>query len=152
MLNKLKKVVGATMLTGMMVYLMGTIVTYANNYPNTPFEFNFNNSQCYTTKRDKTDTSKMYMKCTSITSGKSYTAHAVGYNEYYDNVAHDCSRGKTYKFNSKDQYYYMTNWVRENGYRLVQLQLILIMDISFQQLEIGAQTIRISTKNWSRCA
>ncbi len=41
MLNKLKKVVGATMLTGMMVYLMGTIVTYANNYPNTPFEFNF---------------------------------------------------------------------------------------------------------------
>ena len=31
MLNKLKKVVGATMLTGMMVYLMGTIVTYANN-------------------------------------------------------------------------------------------------------------------------
>lgn len=24
------------MLTGMMVYLMGTIVTYANNYPNTP--------------------------------------------------------------------------------------------------------------------
>ena len=42
MLNKLKKVVGATMLTGMMVYLMGTIVTYANNYPNTPFEFNFN--------------------------------------------------------------------------------------------------------------
>ena len=58
MLNKLKKVVGATMLTGMMVYLMGTIVTYANNYPNTPFEFNFNNSQCYTTKRDKTDTEK----------------------------------------------------------------------------------------------
>ena len=118
MLNKLKKVVGATMLTGMMVYLMGTIVTYANNYPNTPFEFNFNNSQCYTTKRDKTDTSKMYMKCTSITSGTSYTAHAVGYNEYYDNVAHDFSRGKTYKFNSKDQYYYMTNWVRENGYKI----------------------------------
>ena len=59
-----------------------------------------------------------YMKCTSITSGKSYTAHAVGYNEYYDNVAHDCSRGKTYKFNSKDQYYYMTNWVRENGYKI----------------------------------
>lgn len=59
MLNKLKKVVGATMLTGMMVYLMGTIVTYANNYPNTPFEFNFNNSQCYTTKGIK----QIQVKC-----------------------------------------------------------------------------------------
>ena len=77
MLNKLKKVVGATMLTGMMVYLMGTIVTYANNYPNTPFEFNFNNSQCYTTKRDKTDTSKMYMKSVSYTHLR---AHETGRN------------------------------------------------------------------------
>lgn len=47
------------MLTGMMVYLMGTIVTYANNYPNTPFEFNFNNSQCYTTKGIK----QIQVKC-----------------------------------------------------------------------------------------
>lgn len=121
MLRMVKKLLGTTMLAGMMVCTVGGITTYANNYKDTPYTFSFDNAQKCTDKRAKTDTSKMYMKCTNISSGKSYTAHAVGFKSYTSKTAIDCSRGKTYLFDRKDKYYYITNWVKENGYDIAAI-------------------------------
>ena len=62
----------------------------------------------------------MYMKCTSLSSGASYTAHAVTYKSYSasDKVAIDCSAGKTYLFDSIGKHRYMTNLVKERGYSI----------------------------------
>ena len=120
MLDRVKKFMGATMLAGMMVCTVGGITTYANNNVDTNFSFQFQNKQSITPKRAKTDTSKMYMKCTSLSSGASYTAHAVAYKSYSasDKVAIDCSAGKTYLFDSIGKHRYMTNLVKERGYSI----------------------------------
>ena len=121
MFNKVRKLMGSAMLAGMMVCTLGGVTTYANNYHDAYYSSDFNNAQKYTDKRAKEDTSKLYMKCTSIDSGKSYTAHAVGYSSYSSKTAVDCSRGKTYSFNQAGQYYYMTSWVKESGYNIAAI-------------------------------
>lgn len=120
-IKKAKKVVGAMMLGVMLFGVTGALQANANNWQDTSFTFSFSNGQKYTAVRAKQDTSKLYMKVNSITSGTSYTAHAVGCASTSTSTYVDCSRGYSYKFSSAGQSYYMTSWVYENGYRYARI-------------------------------
>lgn len=61
------------------------------------------------------------MKCKSIAKNKSYTAHAVGCKTKDSTAMVNCSRGYTYNFNAAGQYYYMTSWVKEDGYNFASI-------------------------------
>lgn len=100
----------------------GSSPVFANNYTNSDFTFTCENAMEYTSPRAKIDSSKMYMKCNSISvSGASYTAHAIGTNSASDYpVGTDCSRGYTYKFTAGTSYY-MTNFVYENNYTFARI-------------------------------
>lgn len=111
-----RKIVGSCLLAFMVFSIMGNAVTLANNYTDRDFLFSFDGRQLKTMGSNKTDRSKMYMKCTSITSKTSYTAHAVGLRTPYAGTYYDCSDGNTYLFSYAGDYHYMTNWVYENGY------------------------------------
>ena len=111
----IKKVVGSCLLTFMLFSLMGNAVALGNNHTDSEFSFNFYGEELYTVGREKTDTSKMYMKCISIEEDMSYMAHAVGRRTPYSTEKVDCSRGFGYVFEA-GVYHYMRNWVYENGY------------------------------------
>lgn len=102
----------------------GTIGTaipvMANNYADSNFTFKMKNHMEYTSARVKMDTSKLYMKCDSISnSNASYTAHSIGTNNTGVTGA-DCSKGYVYVFKKGDAYY-MTSWVKENGYSYARI-------------------------------
>lgn len=118
--NKVKKIFGTMMLSATALMMAGTIQVYANNWQDKDFSFTFNGAQKYTAAEQKMDTSKLYMKCNSITSGTSYTAHAIGYSPSTGKNV-DCSRGYSYTFNKPAQSYYMTSWVYEDGYRWAKI-------------------------------
>ncbi|MDE7271949.1 MAG: hypothetical protein K2N95_02645 [Lachnospiraceae bacterium] len=118
--RKMKKMLSTAILSAMTFMMVGSIQVHANNWKDRPFSFVFNGTQNYTEAEQKTDTSKLYMKCESITSGTSYTAHAIGYDPATGRNV-DCSRGYSYVFNKPGQSYYMTSWVYENGYRQAKI-------------------------------
>ena len=120
MMNKIKKVLGSVLLSAMMISTMGSVTAFANNSTDTSYNFTFENAQRYTDARAKQDTSKLYMKCNSITSNTSYTAHAVGCTSATSTKV-DCSRGNSYTFATAGTYYYMTSWVKENGYNYARI-------------------------------
>lgn len=92
----------------------------ANNYTDTDYKFVMQNSMEYTSARKKTDTSKLYMKCNSISvKNASYTAHAIGTNSK-NVIGADCSKGRTYNFTAGTSRY-MTSWVKENGYKYARI-------------------------------
>ena len=98
----------------------GAVPVLANNYTDTSFSFTYGNSMKYTSARTKMDTSKLYMKCNSVSkSGASYTAHAIGTNSS-SSIGTNCSRGYTYNFGAGTTYY-MTSWVKENGYSMARI-------------------------------
>lgn len=98
----------------------GAMPVFANNYTDTNFTFNYGNSMKYTSARAKTDTSKLYMKCDSVSvSGASYTAHAIGTNST-SVIGADCSKGYTYYFTAGTAKY-LTSWVKENGYKYARI-------------------------------
>lgn len=116
MLKRMKKLsamlLAATITLGT---IGGTTSVLANNYTDSDFTFPYGTTMQYTTARLKTDDSKMYMKCNSVSvNNASYTAHAIGTNST-SVIGTDCSKGYTYKFGAGTSYY-MTNWVNENGY------------------------------------
>lgn len=121
MFKKVKKVIGTLLLSAMVVSMLGDTCAFANNWKDKDFSFSFNNAQKYTKAREKEDTSKLYMKCTSIGSNRSYTAHAVGCTSADSKNNVDCSRGYTYTFASAGTYHYMTSWVKENGYKYARI-------------------------------
>lgn len=97
--NKIKKIAGVALLSVTIIGISGTVQANANNWQDTNFTFNFNNSQKYTVARPKTDTSKLYMKCESITPNTSYTAHAIGCTSASSSDRVDCSKGNSYSLN-----------------------------------------------------
>lgn len=121
MLKRLKKISAILLATTISLGSVGgAIPVLANNYKDTNFSFTYGNSMQYTDARSKTDTSKLYMKCNSVSKrGASYTAHAIGTNSY-SSIGRDCSRGYTYNFGAGSSYY-MTSWVKENGYALARI-------------------------------
>ena len=121
MMRRIKKVLGTVLLSAMVFSVAGNASVLANNWEDTNFSFTFNNAQKYTAARKKEDTSKMYMKCNSITANRSYTAHAIGCKTASSSDRVDCSRGYAYTFNSAGQHYYMTNFVKENGYNYARI-------------------------------
>lgn len=129
--TNIKKTMSKVLLTAMTLMMACTLQVHANNHDDSKFSFTFSGSQNFTEVREKMDTSKLYMKCESITSGTSYTAHAIGYNSSTrTNV--DCSRGYTYTFNKAGQSYYMTSWVYENGYRYARIAASPNYNYSFE--------------------
>lgn len=120
-MRKIKKILGAVLLSAMIISTTGNMMVYANNSGDTTYTFSFSTGQKYTSAREKQDTSKLYMKCNSITKNASYTAHAVGCKTATSSDRVDCSRGKTYTFASAGTYYYMTSWVKENGYKYARI-------------------------------
>lgn len=121
MFKRMKKMaailLAATICMGTM---SGITPVLANNCTDTSFSFTFANSMKYTSARAKNDTSKIYMKCNSVSkSGATYTAHAIGTNSTSTTGA-DCSGGYTYNFGAGTTRY-MTNWVNENGYTYARI-------------------------------
>ena len=114
--NKIKKIAGVALLSVTIIGISGTVQANANNWQDTNFTFNFNNSQKYTAARPKTDTSKLYMKCESITPNTSYTAHAIGCTSASSSDRVDCSKGNSYSFSKAGDAHYMTSWVKEWNY------------------------------------
>ncbi len=119
--NILKKVSGL-LVAG--VILAGTVgmntTVFANNYTDSNFSFNMNNKMRCTNARAKTDTSKLYMKCNSVSiNNATYTAHAIGTNST-SATGTDCSRGYTYNFGAGTAHY-MTSWVKESGYKYARI-------------------------------
>lgn len=117
----IKRTMGILMAGVIVVGTIGMgIPVYANNYTDSNFSFSMSNSMQYTSARSKTDTSKLYMKCNSVSaSNATYTAHAIGTNST-SNTGSDCSRGYTYSFGAGTAYY-MTSWVKENGYSFARI-------------------------------
>lgn len=113
---KVKKIMGSFLVAAMVVGTVGNVTALANNHEDKAFRFSFNNQQVYTGARAKKDTSKLYMKCTSIGANKSYMAHAVGCTSASSGDSVDCSNGHCYRFSSSGEYHYMTSWVKEYGY------------------------------------
>ena len=98
----------------------GAVPVLANNCTDTSFTFTYGVSMKYTAARAKMDTSKLYMKCNSVSkSGASYTAHAIGTNSS-SSIGSDCSRGYIYNFGAGTTYY-MTSWVKEEGYSMARI-------------------------------
>lgn len=119
---KLKKKASGLFLTGLLLVgaLGVAIPAMANNYSDSDFKFSLSNSMKYTGARKKTDKSKLYMKCKSVSvKNASYTAHAIGTNSK-DKTGTDCSRGRTYNF-SAGSTHYMTSWVKENGFKYARI-------------------------------
>lgn len=117
----LKRVSGVLLAATIAMGTVGTAVPVsANNYQDTNFNFTMNNAMQYTPARSKTDTSKLYMKCSSVSaSNATYSAHAIGTNST-SVTGTDCSRGYTYTFGAGTSYY-MTSWVKENGYAYARI-------------------------------
>ncbi len=127
----IRKSVASLLLAFMVFSIMGNAVTLANNSSDTEFNFSFYNGvQNCTEGRQKTDTSKIYMKCTSITEGKSYIGYAMGYRTPTGGNAMDCSRGFGYEFRA-GVYHYMTNWVKENGYYYAGIKAVPSDSVNF---------------------
>lgn len=120
MIKIVKKVLGVALMSFMLFSMVGMSQASANNYRDTNFGFSFRNKQVSTDARLKQDTSKLYMKCTSIVKDTSYTAHAGGCKSTVSSAV-DCSRGYTYTFSKKGQYKYMTSWVKEDGYKYARI-------------------------------
>lgn len=98
----------------------GITPVLAANWQDTNFSFTFANSMKYTPARTKEDTSKLYMKCNSVSrSGATYTAHAIGTNSTSE-TGTDCSKGYSYIFGAGTSCY-MTSWVKENGYKYARI-------------------------------
>lgn len=122
MIRKMKKMLGAVLLSAMVFSLAGNASVFANNCQDTEFSLHFNGTQKYTQARKKTDDSSMYMKCNSITKNTAYTAHAIGCKSVATSAARvDCSRGHVYTFKNAGQYYFMLNWVKEDGYAYARI-------------------------------
>lgn len=108
---KRKRVAAYVMILCTIVMIAGKSVSFANNYENSAFSFNFG-SNCYTEVRYKSDTSKLYMQCTGGIATYSAYAQACSaggtvYKTYW-NYGVTMSRGST-KYISSDVY--------EDGYR-----------------------------------
>lgn len=116
MVKTMKKVIGSFLLAVMLFSTVGDVVALANNSYDTSYDFSFNGQVLYTTYREKTDRSKAYMKCNSITSNRAYTAHVMGRTSPISGVLTDCSNGYTYYFDHAGDYHYMINYVDEWGY------------------------------------
>ena len=96
---------------------IGGVNTYAaGNYTDQTYTYNFKNKQAYTDTRVKRDTTSSYMKCKTITSVTSYTAHVVAQKSKSSNTYYDVSKGHSYKF-VKGTTYKMINYVKESGYK-----------------------------------
>ena len=120
-MRRIKKVLGTVLLSAMVFSVAGNASVLANNWENKPFGFTFNGAQKYTDAEKKEDTSKLYMKCNSIAKNKSYTAHAIGCKTASSADRINCSRGYTYNFSAAGHYYYMTSWVKEDGYNYARI-------------------------------
>lgn len=100
-----KKNLRTTLIGGIcaVTVLMGNVTpVLANNHSDSTYTFDFKNKQLTTDFRKKSDDSYMYMKCTSITNNRSYTAHAVANNTTSKKNYVDVSRGHTYRFTVTD--------------------------------------------------
>lgn len=104
-----------------MILVGGVVPSFANNYTDTVFQFDFGlaNGIRYTDGRAKTDKSKSYMKCNTITSGYSYSADVYASLSGGDSVY--CGTGTSYTFNASTGGKYLTNYVRENGYTAAKI-------------------------------
>lgn len=114
-----KKNLRTTLIGGIcaVTVLMGNVTpVLANNHSDSTYTFDFKNKQLTTDFRKKSDDSYMYMKCTSITNNRSYTAHAVANNTTSKKNYVDVSRGHTYRF-TKGTTYKMVNFVNEDNYK-----------------------------------
>lgn len=121
-LKSIKRTVGALLMATIIAGIVGTTtqVQAANNWRDTDFSFTMKNKMKYTSARAKKDSSKIYMKCKTVSKeGATYTAHAIGTNST-KKTGVDCSRGYTYVFGAGTSRY-MTNWVYENGYKYARI-------------------------------
>lgn len=101
----------------MVATAVGNVSALANNWTDTAFSFKFENAQRHTEGREKKDNSKMYMKCSGITAGTSYTAHPVGsYSADTSSVVNCTYDNHTYQFKTAGQEYYMYNLVYERNF------------------------------------
>lgn len=101
-----------------MIFIGGAIPSFANNYKNTSFQFNFGllNGSRYTPGRAKKDSSKSYMHCETITKGYSYEGKVYASTKLKNELLRfDCSGGNSYPF-KKGVDSYMTNYVKEKGF------------------------------------
>jgi len=115
-----KFILSAFLACGALISLTKVTTASANNFKDTIFHFNFSNRMEYTVPREKADNSKLYMKCNNMSvDGATYTAHVIGTNNP-SAMGADCSRGYTYKL-AKGSTYYLTNWVKENGYTFARI-------------------------------
>lgn len=100
-------------LSAITVAALGSMTAYANNYPDSPYNFTFNTASNQTAFRPKQDDSSSYMRCEY--AQRAYTAHVISRSTQTGaNV--DCSYGHTYQFNTGSKHF-MINSVWETGYR-----------------------------------
>ena len=72
-MRKIKKILGAVLLSAMIISTTGNMMVYANNSGDTTYTFSFSTGQKYTSAREKQDTSKLYMKCNRVYHSHDYT-------------------------------------------------------------------------------
>ncbi|MDC7301283.1 DUF2712 domain-containing protein [Agathobacter ruminis] len=87
-----------------------------NNHHDAEFAFTVEGTKWETDYRRKTDDSSAYMKCTYITSGDSYTAHAIANNTGKHGGSTDVSNGYVYVF-KKGTTKKIRNWTYERGFK-----------------------------------
>ncbi len=97
-------------------FIGGTHVS-GNNHKDSKFSFTVQGTQWATDFRPKKDDSSAYMKCTGISSGDSYTAHAIANNTGVSGQrSYDVSNGYVYVF-KKGTTKKIRNWTYERGFK-----------------------------------